>query len=75
MLESISPPSSSSTTGYFARQNHGEKSEVLTSSALKGQLEEKKKDKEEIQKLEEAKSSLRDKSEKKQTGHGQWKES
>lgn len=60
VLESISPLPSSSSTRYVSRYSRGEKSEVLTSTPYKSQLEVKKTEKEEKQKLLESKRLMRE---------------
>ena len=65
-LESLSPLPSTSSTRYVCRYGRGEKSQVLTSSPYKKQLEVKKTEKEEKQRLAESKRLLREEKRKNQ---------
>lgn len=60
ILEEISPLPSQSSSKFASRQNRGEKSEVLTSTPYKKQLEVKKEQQEKRQKASEAKRKLRE---------------
>lgn len=60
LLQSISPLPSSSSTRYVSRHSRGEKSEILTSTPFKRQLEVKKTEKEEKQNLAQSRRLLRE---------------
>ncbi|KAK9686684.1 hypothetical protein QE152_g37014 [Popillia japonica] len=55
MLEEISPLPSTSSTKFVTRQNRGGKSEILTSTPFKTQVEQKRKEKLEKQQIAEEK--------------------
>lgn len=60
ILEKISPLPSTSSTKFATRQGRGEKSEILTSTPYKSQLEQRMKEKEEKKIIAEAKKKIRE---------------